>query len=46
MPIELRGTSFQTVDRLFGSRLCLSEVTFVLGMPSYVVTTLTDLVVH
>ena len=43
---ELREMSSRMVDRLFGPQFCLSEVTFVLGVPYYALMTLTDLVVH
>ena len=43
---KLRRTSSQIVDRLFEPQLCLSEVTFVLGVPYCALMTLTDLVVH
>ena len=43
---ELRGTSSRMVDRLFRPQFCLSEVTFVLGIPYCALMTLTDLVIH
>ena len=43
---ELRRTSSQMVDCLVGSQLCLSKVTFVLGVPYCALMTLTDLVIH
>ena len=43
---EFRRMSSRMVDRLFGPQLCLSEVTFVLGVPYCVLMTLTNLVIH
>ena len=43
---ELRKTSSHMADRLFGPQLCLSEVSFVLGVPYCALMTLTDLVVY
>ena len=43
---ELLVIFFQTVDCLFGPRLCLSEVTLVLGVPSCAIMTQTDFVVY
>ena len=46
VPVELLGTSFRTADSMFGSRVCMIEVTLVLGMPSYASMTQTDFVIH